>query len=225
MAGFDDYKPQRPEWQKLWEDMSQEIRARRFSEALERKAAIEAVATREPGESERAALLRAGGATRSNLRRWKERFAKYGFDGLMDWRLPPQAPTTPAEVRTAICTLRRMDPNIGVDAVVEYVARHHQFKMSETTVKLILREEGLARRRGRVAGDSSSGEQHLELGGMKLVEAALQETGYLRALSVAVGEQVAGVHHPSPWTLASETSWGACCRATMSGIGKVRTMR
>jgi hypothetical protein len=196
MDSFDDYKPQRPEWQKLWEGLSQETRARRFSEALERKAAIEAVATRESGESERAALLRVGGATRSNFRRWKERFAKYGLDGLMDWRLPPKAPTTPAEVRTAICTLRRMDPNIGVDTVVEYVAKHHQFQVSETTVKLILREEGLARPRGRMAGDGSSGEQHLELGGMKLVEAALEETGYLKALSLAVGEQLAAVPVP-----------------------------
>jgi hypothetical protein len=84
-----------------------------------------------------------------------------------------------------------MDPNIGVDAVVKHVAQHHQFRVSATTVKLVLREEGLARRRGRVVGDRSSGEQHLELGGMKLVEAALEETGYLRALSVAVGERLA----------------------------------
>jgi hypothetical protein len=193
MDGVDDYQPQRPQWRELWQSLSQETRAKRFADALERQAAIESVAAREPGESERAALRRLSGAIRSNFRRWKERYAKYGFDGLMDWRLPPKVPTTPGEVRTAICTMRRMDPDIGVDAVVQHVAQHHQFKVSATTVKLILREEGLARRRGRVVGDRSSGEQHLELGGMKLVEAALEETGYLRALSVAVGQQLAAV--------------------------------
>jgi hypothetical protein len=178
MDGLDDYQPQRPKWRELWQSLSQETRAKRFADALERQAAIESVAAREPGESERAALRRLSGAIRSNFRRWKERYAKYGFDGLMDWRLPPKVPTTPGEVRAAICTMRRMDPDIGVDAVVQHVAQHHQFKVSATTVKLILREEGLARRRGRVVGDRSSGEQHLELGGMKLVEAALEETGY-----------------------------------------------
>jgi hypothetical protein len=89
-----------------------------------------------------------------------------------------------------------MDPNIGADAVVKHVAQHHQFKVSATTVKVVLRKEGLGRRRGRAVGDSSSGEQYLELGGMKLVEAALEETGYLKALSIAVGEQVAAIPVP-----------------------------
>jgi hypothetical protein len=211
MDGFEDYQPQRPKWRELWQGLSQETRARHYSEALERKAAIEAVAARNPGESERAALRRLSGAIRSSFRRWKERYAKYGFDGLLDWRLPPKAATTPAEVRIAICTLRRNDPNIGVEAVVKHVAQHHQFNISETTVKLILREEGLARPRGRVAGDSRSGEQHLELGGMKLVEAALEETGYIRALSIAVGEQLAAVpppESPAPVDTSERDDWG-----------------
>jgi hypothetical protein len=101
MDGLDDYQPQRPKWRKLWQSLSQETRAKRFSDALERQAAIEAVAACEPGESERAALRRLSGTIRSNFRRWKERYAKHGFDGLMDWRLPPKVPTIPGEVRTA----------------------------------------------------------------------------------------------------------------------------
>lgn len=97
----------------------------------------------------------------------------------------------PAEMRATVCTLRRMDRNVDVGVIVEHLRQHHQFTTSETTVKRVLREEGLARRRGPADGGGPVGERHLQLGGMKLVEAALEETGYLEALSVAVSEQLA----------------------------------
>lgn len=198
MDGVDGYEPQRPHWRGLWKRLSPRIRARRYAAALKREAAIKTVTARPAGESERAAVRRLAGSMRSNLRRWQKRYEKYGLDGLLDWRLPPKKPTMPPEVRAAICTLRRMDANISVEAVVKHLAEHHQFEASATIVRQVLREEGLARRRGPVVGDSNSGEQRLELGGMKLVEAALVQTGYLAALSVAVGEQLAAVPSPQP---------------------------
>lgn len=148
---------------------------------------------------------------RSSFRRWQQRYSKYGFDGLIDWRLPPARPSVPPEVRAAICTLRRMDGNMPVDKVIQHIGEHHHFEVGQTTVKQVLREEGLARRRGPVLGASQSGEQHLELGGMKLVEAALVETGYLSALSTAVAEQLAAVPVPestSPADRQHRDDWG-----------------
>ena len=134
---------------------------------------------------------------RSTLRRWRKRYEEYGFDGLVDWRLPPGVPSMPAEVRGAVCTLRRADPNVGVDVIIEHVREHHNFTTSATKVKRVLREEGLARRPGPPGGANQSGEQHLELGGMKLLEAALEETGYVKALGNAISEHLKGLHQPS----------------------------
>lgn len=92
----------------------------------------------------------------------------------------------PKEVELAICTLRRADPNVEVAVSVAHVAKYHAYATSGTVVKRVLQTNGLARRRGPVSGAVVSNEQLLELGGMKLVEAALVETGYLKALAVAV---------------------------------------
>lgn len=210
MDDADSYEPRRPEWRELWRRLSSAIRARHLAAARKREAVLKAIAARPPGESERAAVQRLAGKMRSNLRRWQQRYSKYGFDGLSDWRLPPTRPTMPPEVRTAICRLRRMAANLSVQRVIQHIAEHHHFEVGQTTVKQVLREEGLARRRGPVLGASQSGEQRLELGGMKLVEAALVETGYLTALSTAVAEQLAAVavsesaapvdrHHRDDW--------------------------
>lgn len=122
---------------------------------------------------------------RGSYRRWKTIFYARGLEGLIDWRLPPKVEEMPAVVREAICTLRRADPEISVERIVAHVAKHHGFTTSGTTVKRVLHQAGLARRRGPPAG-TSSGESRLELGGMKLVEAAIAETGYLSAMSTAV---------------------------------------
>jgi hypothetical protein len=207
----DDYQPQRPEWLEVWQQLPRSIRTRRFSAAERREAEVKALTARKPGESERSALRRFEDTARSSLRRWQKRYAKYGFDGLVDWRLPPGHPPMPAQVRAAICTLRRADPNVDVEVIVQHVAKYHEFETSGTTVKRVLREEGLARRRGPVAGARLGGERHLELGGMKLVEAALQETGYLKALSAAVVTQRQAFptpESPQPVDLSDRDEWG-----------------
>ena len=212
MASIDEYQPARPEWREVWARLPQAVRERRFAAAQRREGEVKALTARAPGESERAVLRRLEGAARTNLRRWQKRYAKYGFDGLVDWRLPPGIPPMPPEVRAAVCTLRRADPNVDVGVIVEHVAKYHQFATSETTVKRVLLEEGLARRRGPAAGAGHGGERHLELGGMKLVEAALEQTGYLKALSAAVSEQLAAVPSPQSAQPVDRTDRDECGR-------------
>jgi len=139
------------------------------------------------GESERGALERlAPWANRSCYRKWKGKYEAYGLDGLIDWRMPPIRSKTTKEVRGAVCTLRRADPNVGVEVIVSHVAEHHGVQLSESTVKRILSKAGLSRPRGGVKGAGGTGEKRLELGGMKLVEAAAVQTGYLRAMSEGI---------------------------------------
>ncbi len=199
MNDADSYRPEQPQWLEIWLRLPQESRQQRFAEALQRQRDIETVRdSRSPGESERAAIERLTKGPHSSFKRWQKRYAQYGFDGLIDWRLPCGVPSMPADVRVAICTLRQADPNVNVETIVQHIARHHQFETSPTKVKRVLREAGLARRRGPAAGSSGAGEQHLELGGMKLIEVALQQTGYLTAMSIAVQKQVAEVARPEP---------------------------
>jgi len=212
MDGVDSYEPQRPQWREVWRGLSQASRARRYADALKREAVLKAVAAQKSEESERAAVRQLPGTTRSNFRRWQRQYEQFGFDGLIDWRLPPKMPTIPPEVRAAICTMRRVDANMSVEIVVKHIAEHHHFEVGETTVKRVLREEGLARRPGPVAGDSNSGEQKLELGGMKLVEAALVETGYLSALSIAVSEHLTAVPSPEAPAPADNSDRDECGR-------------
>jgi hypothetical protein len=101
----------------------------------------------------------------------------------------------PKEVDIAICTLRRADPDISVEKIVEHVAKHHGYETSETTVKRILRRAGLHRRRGPPSKEAQ-GEQRLELGGMKLVEVAAVETGYLSGLTTALKEHAKSAPRP-----------------------------
>lgn len=188
---LEGYQPSKSERRQIWESWSLARRTRRFSDAKNRLEALRILAARETTESERAAILkRLAESSRTSLRRWQQRYTEQGFDGLIDWRVPPVAAEMPKQVEGAICTLRQADPNVAVAVIVEHVRKHHGFEVSETVVKRTLREHGLERRRGPVS-NSGPEDRKLELGGMKLVEAALVETGYLEALTLAVQEHVA----------------------------------
>ncbi|HMA91805.1 MAG TPA: hypothetical protein VKP30_03920 [Polyangiaceae bacterium] len=206
------YEPSKAQWRELWRGWPPDLRIRRFSDAQKRQAALLSLLAREPTESERAAVLRKfPKGSRANLRRWQERYTEFGFDGLVDWRVPPVLPPMPNGVELAICTLRRADPNVDVAVIVEHVAKYHAYKTSGTVVKRVLQTNGLARRCGPVSGAAVCNEQRLELGGMKLVEAALVETGYLKALAVAVQEQLEEVpvpEDPSPVDLSDRDDCG-----------------
>ena len=90
---------------------------------------------------------------------------------------------------TAICTLRQADPNFAVVAIIAHVAKHHGYEVGETKVKEVLRAAGLARRGGPPSGAKAVGEVRLELAGMRLVEAASVQTGYVEALTTAMMAQ------------------------------------
>jgi len=198
MTDANSYQPTQPHCRKMWEGLDEQARRERLTEARRRERLLKVVNARVgSGESERQVVKGLVGVDRSNYRRWKQRYEAYGLDGLIDWRLPPKPEELPLDVRTAICTLRRVDPNVPVEKIVAHVAKHHSYKTSTTTVKRVLRQEGLSRRGGPVAS-SRVGEQRLELGGMKLVEAAALETGYLEALMQAVIEQRESAELPEP---------------------------
>lgn len=210
LMDFSAYEPTRPEWLNIWERLSAASRKRRFEGALKRKAALdEANATINDGCSERASV---GGLSpavdRSNWRRWKRRYERYGFDGLVSWSLPPAKACTPEAVRVAICTLRRSDPNKDVDEIVRHVERHHNFKTSGTSVKRILREAGLGRRPGPASGKARVPEKSLAFGGMQLVSAALVETGYLEAIGQTVASMMDTVDTPTGPLDNEDRDWG-----------------
>ena len=178
--------------------MSEETREDRQREAERREKLLEAVAGRPRGESERSAIKRLAAAEdRSTFRRWKARYLEHGFDGLVDWRLPPRPKLTPEAVREVMYTLRRADPEVSVAAIIAHVAKYHDYEVGKTTVKEALRGAGLARRGGPRSGDRHVGEVRLEMAGMKLVEAASVETGYADALTKALVARAAEAPTPS----------------------------
>lgn len=184
----DRYEPSNTRCRCAWDRLGVKARRQRFEVACKRRDVIEDVtASVRDGESERGALQRlAPWANRSSYRKWKGKYEAYGLDGLIDWRMPPVQSKTTKEVQAAVCTLRRADPQVGVEVIVSHVSEHHAVQLSESTVKRILSKAGLSRPRGSAKGAGGTGEQRLELGGMKLVEAAAVQTGYLRAMSEAI---------------------------------------
>ena len=173
--------------------------------------AIDEVRARAEDESERDAIARVvGWAHRSSYRRWEDAYDAEGFDGLIDWRISPPSPMPPA-VREAICTLRRADPNYVVADIVAHVGKHHGFETSETKVKRVLKSAGLHRRPGPSGASARGGAGRLELGGMRLVEAAAVETGYLEAITQGVVEHVADLPRPaepSPISTSDRDEYG-----------------
>ena len=174
------------------------MREDRLGEARRREEILKVVAGRAKTESERKAIKRLPSAEdRSTFRRWQNRYQSYGFDGLVDWRLPPPPESMPETVRAAICTLRQADPNFAVAAIISHVAKHHGYEVGETKVKEVLRAAGLARRGGLPSGAKQVGEVRLELAGMKLVEVASVQTGYVEALTKAMVAQLAATPAPA----------------------------
>ena len=164
----DSYEPSQAQCRRAWDRLGLEAKRRRFAVALRRQAVVQQVtASVRAGESERGALKRlAPGANRSSYVKWRRKYEAFGLDGLIDWRMPPIRAKVTAEVRGAVCTLRRADPNVGVDVIVAHVAEHHGMQLSESTVKRILGDAGLSRPRGPANKGSAAGERRLELGGM-----------------------------------------------------------
>jgi hypothetical protein len=193
----DEYQPRDPDRQRAWARLSPAVQQARLVKARRQLTAIEEVRERPEGESKRAAIARVvTWAHRSSYRRWQAAFDAEGFDGLIDWRIAPASPM-PTAVREAIYTLRRSDPEYRVSDIVAFVGKHHDFQTSETKVKRVLKSAGLHRRPGCPEGQGVGKPGRLELGGMKLVEAATEQTDYLAALRAGVVEHVADLPRPA----------------------------
>ena len=192
MRTYDDFAPQAPELQQLWELLTEDSRRTRFAEACRREVAVKAVMSRPADQPEAQAVAGLVPAQdRSNVRRWLVRYREQGFDGLISRRCAPMRAAMPAEVQHEICACRRLDPEIGVERIIEHLKKHYDYPTSESVVKRVLREAGLARRPGPSSGASKPvAGQRLELGGMKLVEAACVETGLVDVLTRGVVEHV-----------------------------------
>jgi len=200
----EEWQPEDPGLLATWVRLLPETKRARFDEALRRLKALREITARPADESERKAIARVvTWAHRSSFRRWQDRYRRVGFVGLLDWRVGP-ASRMPEPVRGAICTLVRADPDIAVEAVVAHVKQFHGFQTSDTTVKRVLREEGLNRPRGSRAGRGKAQEQRLELGGAKLLEVAAVETGYLAALAKGVEKHARGLETPR-WAFPRDT--------------------
>ena len=181
------YEPQLPELQKVWARLSEGAKVKRHRQAQRREALLFRVAARRGAASERAAFRRIlPRKDRTSLRRWQERYERLCLDGLVDQRMGRKSLITP-ELHSAICTLRRIDPDMPVLAIVAHLKKHHAFNMSERTVNEVLLKAGLSRQPGPQAAQAEvATETRLELGGMKLVEAADVALNYTASLAAAV---------------------------------------
>jgi transposase len=137
---------------------------------------------------------------RSTYQHWKGRYAAFGFEGLIDCRLPEPRESIPEVVQQTVVKLRRMDAAMRVEDIGSFIDNHYGRTLSPSSVKRILKRSGLHRSTGRPAGSRKGGggpgERLLSLGGMKLVEAAAVSTGYLDALTQAVVQHVAALPTP-----------------------------
>src|SRR5438477_3356317 len=113
------YEPVHPHLRRVWERLSQAAREARYRQGMERKEVLGKVEALSAVMSERAAL-REVGLDRTTYRRWHKRYLLHGVDGLMDWRVPPQSPVSP-QVQEAIRTMRRVEPNVSVEKIIEHV--------------------------------------------------------------------------------------------------------
>ncbi len=133
-TGYENWKPHDARRLRAWLRLSGAAKRKRFAQGLRRLEAIRLMAARSSCESERKGSARlVKWASRSSVRRWQRDFRRDGFEGLIQWNIAPESPM-PDEIRTAICTMVRMDRDVSVEAIVEHVTKFHQFKASETTV-------------------------------------------------------------------------------------------
>lgn len=186
MLADEHFLPDDPSIRALYLTLTSEVQQRRFDAARKRAACVMAVENRPVEQSERAALANMCGVDRTSLRRWRQRFQTFGLEGLVDQRPAVGRESMSPEHRSVVCTLRRQDPNIGVDAIVEHLADYHGHTSSERTVRRVLRSNGLARPPGGGKKIDLSREKDIMFGGMKLVEVAEVATGAIANMAEIV---------------------------------------
>ena len=112
---MDEYQPEQPALQRAWARLSVSCRQERLRRAKARECLLNEVAAKAPQESEQEVLSRVAPDVKySSFKRWKERYAADGIDGLVDGRIPPNSPLS-SRAAAELCTLRRADPQIAVE--------------------------------------------------------------------------------------------------------------
>jgi transposase len=88
------------------------------------------------------------GMSDRQLRRWRNRWSKYGYDGLFDYRMRRPSPRRVplAEVEKVLTLYREKYFDLNVQHFVEKLKTEHQIPLSYTWVKTALQNAGLVRR-------------------------------------------------------------------------------
>lgn len=154
-------------------------------EAAEAQASIvEAIAqARAEGATEPEALARfAPDWHRSTFHGRRRRYRAGGIEGLISGRKGAPPKTLTAEVRQAICILRRLDPQVPVERIAEVVLAQTGVVASETSIKRVLRDAGLNRPPGGGPRQPLPAEE-LQFAGAEFFKLADQQVGYSAALA------------------------------------------
>jgi transposase len=184
---------------RLWKTLSSKQKQRRWEAGQHKKSIVLQVrALMAQGEAEASAVSKAmPPVNRSTFRSWARSYDSDGLEGLIDRKSPPPQEAVADDIRQVVCSLRRSNQDISVTQIANVLRQHHGRKISETTIKRILHETGLARKSGRTALSKAAQKgRRLHLGGMKLIEAAAMVTGYLDQLTASVVEHLATLDRP-----------------------------
>lgn len=133
--------------QTLRRSLKPETWRKRVEAAEAQAAAIEAVEqARAEGATEPEALARfAPDWHRSTYHGRRRRYRAAGVEGLISGRKGAFPKTLTPEVRQAVCILRRLDPQVPVERIAEVVLAQTGVAVSITSIKRVLRAEGLNR--------------------------------------------------------------------------------
>src|SRR5581483_11892783 len=100
------------------------------------------------------AACREAGISRTLFYRWRQRFERYGLDGLHPRRRQARRgrpPQTPPHVERLVVGLALAWPTWGAARIAAHLAQQGLARLAPSTVQRILRRAGLARRRDRLA--------------------------------------------------------------------------
>jgi hypothetical protein len=99
----------------VWGRLNPQARAGRFkaAKACERQVlAVQQLIAEGTHESGAVKQLESS-LHRSTYRNWSRRYVQYGFEGLIDCRVPQPPETVQPDVQQMVCALRRADPDFG----------------------------------------------------------------------------------------------------------------
>ena len=210
-------KPQTEHGRRLRSRVSDERWERIVAEADERAAVYKAVAERRKETKESWRVARAAAAEQtpqSTFVRYKRHVDQRTgptWERLLDGRVPPDR-SVAQRIVDAACLLRRLDPDVGVDAARTTLVEHfgEEGNVSDTWLKRVWADAGLNRPAG---GHNEHPGMHVELfyggAGLALLAAAAAELGTTESLAKAAlraGERVAEAQSVDVDNLRDEVS-------------------